>query len=56
MIFKVKPQSGKPHDDLTAAVTGHQEIIAAIAAHAEKREREREQLAARQDSADVQRG
>lgn len=56
MIFKVKPQSGKLHDDLAAAVTGHQAIAAAIAAHAAKRAAEREQLLQDQPGADLPRG
>lgn len=51
MVFTVKPQAGKPHDDLARAVAGHREIAAAVAAHAQRREQEREQLLQADDDA-----
>lgn len=49
MLFDVKPQDGKLHDDLEQLVTGHAAITAAIARHAAEHYRrlEAEEEAAR---------
>lgn len=39
MLFTVKPQDGKPHDDLEHLARGHAEITAAIARHAAEHQR-----------------
>jgi hypothetical protein len=39
MLFDVKPQNGKPHDDLEQLAHDHAEITAAIARHAAEHQR-----------------